>query len=83
MAAARELRIQTARFLKEARRRDPERFRQVAARYPVLSTYQIDRRRAAEVELREAQEDEHGYQPGTLDRQLHRDWLETAFQEAA
>jgi hypothetical protein len=84
MLAARELRIQTARFLRQARRRDPARYREVAARHPVLSTWQVDRRRAVEVELREAEEDEQGgHRPGTLDAQIHRDWLETAFQEAA
>jgi hypothetical protein len=80
----RQLRIETARFLKRAREQDPERYRQIAARHPVLSTYRIDRKREQEVELREDAEDEQGeYQPSPVAREIHREWLATAFQEVA
>jgi hypothetical protein len=71
-------------WLKRAKQADPARFRVVAARHPVLSVYQVDRRRSHEVELREAEEDEAGgYRPGSLDRLIHRDWMEATWQEAA
>jgi hypothetical protein len=86
VSSERELRVATARFLREARRRDPEHYHQVAALYPVLSTFQIDRRKEREVELYEDDEHEHedrSYRGDPVARQIYRDWLAAAFQEAA
>jgi hypothetical protein len=71
-------------WLRDARKADPERFRDVARRNPVLSLYQISVRRAREVPFDggliqdEATEDRT---VSPVELQKHRQWLEVTFME--
>jgi hypothetical protein len=74
-ASHRELQRLTADFLRQARAADPRRFREVAHRHPVLSTWQIDRRRRQETALGVA-EDGRDLSPAVA-RLLYRRWQQT------
>lgn len=84
MQCRRRIHDPAALWLKQARRADPERYRAIARRHPVLSLWQVDRRRALEcpLELDHVDDDDQA-SASQVDREIHRLWLGFAFGEVA
>ncbi len=80
MPSSRELNIMTARFLREARRIDPERYQEVAKRNPVLSTWQIDSRLRHERPL-DADGEQSDARVSYTDGAAYQDWLDAVSKE--